>query len=241
MKRTIALLTIATVFALGTSMAYAAQKRYPLKSGIVEYQMNGAHSGTQTVYFDNFGAKEARFMDMQMGKKTMRALMLIDGDWAYNVDLERKMAMRMNIPKMKEMMKQFGQEIPEFDERKIKEWESKKIGTDNVLGKTCDVYQIEKTGGSVCVWKWLPLKMESAEGKKSFSLIATRIDENANIPKDKLSIPAGVEVMDMPDIGALMQGVPGGMQKSSGQATGETEQSPEEMKKMMMNKLKGLF
>ena len=40
-------------------------KKYNIKSGIIEYEMKGVQTGTQTLYFDDWGKKEATYSEQE--------------------------------------------------------------------------------------------------------------------------------------------------------------------------------
>lgn len=66
---------------------------YP-KRYLVEYEMSGMQKGTETVYFDRWGWREAKYTNSDLSiagisRKESR-LSLMDGEWLYTIDLERR-------------------------------------------------------------------------------------------------------------------------------------------------------
>lgn len=90
-----------------------------------------------------------------------------------------------------------------------------KTGTDTILGKTCDVYESGQIpndedfinsmveGGNappgyVKIWVWreagIPLKLITQNMGSSSETVATKIEENVDIPDSKFELPEEVEV-----------------------------------------------
>ncbi len=69
-------------------------KRYQVESGIVEYEMSGMQKGTETVYFDRWGWREAKYTNTELSiaglSRKETKLSIMDGDWIYNIDLESR-------------------------------------------------------------------------------------------------------------------------------------------------------
>ena len=55
-----------------------------------------------------------------------------------------------------------------------------KIGSDEFLGKDCDVYEMKSTGTKLWVWEWITLKSETKSGGLNINLTATRINEGGS-------------------------------------------------------------
>jgi hypothetical protein len=67
-----------------------------------------------------------------------------------------------------------------------------KIGTEEFLGKDCDVYEMKNTGTKLWIWEWLTLKSETKSGSININLTATRINEGSSVPSEKFKIPEKV-------------------------------------------------
>jgi len=221
-------LLLTAILMLGLVVNAQAAKRYAMKNAIVEYEISGAQSGTETLYIENFGQKEARYITMTIKmfgfKSTEQTMMLIDGDWSYNIDLKSKEGTRVNLKKASEaMMKRTGsQNIHDFGKKAVKKMGGVKKGTEVVLGKKCEV--IEFPNMKAWVYKQIPLKSTANFGGMEMNYTATSIKENASIPKGKLTIPKGVKITDAPDIGAIMQGRDGNNNPDMGEnAAGDEE------------------
>ena len=91
----------------------------------------------------------------------------------------------------------------------------RKTGTDTILGKTCDVYESGQKpndedfinsmveggnapSGYAKIWVWreagIPLKLITQDMGSSSETVATKIEENVDIPDSKFELPEGTEI-----------------------------------------------
>ena len=67
-----------------------------------------------------------------------------------------------------------------------------KIGTEEFLGKDCEVYERKSTGTKLLIWEWISLKSETKSGGININVTATRINEGNSVPASKFKIPEKV-------------------------------------------------
>ena len=83
-----------------TTSAYP--KRYLVESGIVEYEMSGMQHGTETIYFDRWGWREAKYTNSEISiggiSRKENKFTIMDGEWIYNIDLEHRTATKTKNP-----------------------------------------------------------------------------------------------------------------------------------------------
>jgi len=121
-------------------------RRYKIRSCIIELKMSGMQTGTETTYFDRWGMREAKYTQTEIKVANMsikqNQLTLLDGEWTYTVDLDKKTGTKMPTPLMKELTgtaKREGKDATEIGEEMLTRMGGRKIGTETVLGKPCDV------------------------------------------------------------------------------------------------------
>ncbi len=192
---------------------------YEIKSGIVRFKpvnMMGVKI-TETLYFDDYGLKEAResVTDSDiMGMKNHEEKMEIrDGNYMISYALKSivngkdetsKEATRTNIGDMRELAAAMGKMI-DVNEMK-KNMDYREEGPETIAGVTGRKYSValDKSKPDVRVYgvmyKNIVLKSEMA----GMSIEASSIEENASVPSDKFSIPAGYTVKDV-DLAAEMK------------------------------------
>ncbi len=179
-------------------------KRYQVKSGIITYEIeNNMMKGkmTQILYFDDYGAKESResvteLKMMGQSFKTHKINFNKDG-YFYDLDLEKKTGGKMKgmLPKGMDM------DINKLSEEMKKEYNIKKVGTETVLGKECDVNTMEyakmNMKGTVSLWQGLTLKSDMDMGKINVKTVAVKLEENVSVPASKFEVPSDFTIEDL--------------------------------------------
>jgi hypothetical protein len=195
------------ILAISTSAIFAAESGtiFAIKSGKVDYKISGKNSlggmgsmeviGKKRVIFDNYGRnylEELSQVQKQtiMGKSEVKKehkLTYRNGVVLYAVDFKNKKITRMvnNLialvnPKSKEP-------IEKQIENNLKKFGAKKIGTDKVLGKSCDVW--EMMGVKQCLYKGVPLKIETNLMGLKQSEVATKAEFDISLDKNAFNLP----------------------------------------------------
>lgn len=182
-------------------------KRYGIKSAIVEYTITGSQSGTKTLYFDNWGMRQAEhtnsFLEIGNFSKSINILNIVKDDANYIIDLERNTGTKTKNPVKKlvaelQNQKSFG----EFGEQILLKAGAMKIGQEEFLDKDCDIYEIKNTGTKMWIWKWIPLKTITKLGGVEINSVAKKIEVNVNVPEEKFTPPENVTIteVDLDDI-----------------------------------------
>ena len=176
-------------------------KRYPKsKSGIIKYEISGlAIEGTEVVYYDDWGNREATHtkttMDWGGVLVTKNALTILEdnGRWINNVDLDSRTGIRMKNPRYKEYIGKSRIELEKNAENKNMDAGGKRREIEMIAGKPCIVWEVRTTGVNTYTWNGIILKKTSGSGYLRTTRVATEITERVPIPEEKFTIP--------PDIG----------------------------------------
>lgn len=193
-----------------SSQSLAGVKRYQIKSGVVEYTLSGTRKGTETIYFDNWGMREAKYTQAEMSMmgftQKQNTLTLLDGETTYNIDLDTKTGTKMETPILKELAAN-NKDLTDAGEKMMKSMGGVKIGTEVVLGKTCDVWEIKNMQSKTWVWKNVPLKTQVNMANMQMTMIAIKFEDGAAIPADKLKIPSDVTITEGVDMKKMLEGL----------------------------------
>ncbi|MCF6268992.1 MAG: hypothetical protein L3J41_04725 [Melioribacteraceae bacterium] len=192
------------------SIAITAQdfKRYEYKSGKVVYKSSGSVTGTETMYFDNYGMVEVKntksTLEMMGIKRETDTKVIMKDKWLYTIDNKTGEANKMENP-IYSMFPEGG-DLEKAGEEMMINMGGKKVGTETLLGKECDIWEIEKLMSKVWVWKSIPLKSEVSMMGISINQIATSVEVDIDVSPDEFKIPEGVEFKDIGniDINSLM-------------------------------------
>jgi len=196
-------ISLVVTVGLGLNVVYAnSMKKYDVKSGKIEYSLSGGGNvmgvaqiksvGKKRVIFDNYGVENLE-EKVEVEKKTTmgktetdktHTLSYAKNAVVYTVDFKQKRIERMKN-RGAEMAAIFGggENLKESGEKMMKSMGGKKLGTDKVLGYTCDVWEL--MGSKQCIYKGIPLRvvtdvmgLKSTEvaTKAEFDLVLTRED-----------------------------------------------------------------
>jgi hypothetical protein len=173
------------------------QKRYGIKSGVIEYLISGSQEGTKTLYFDSWGMRQAEYTRSVLSvggfTKSLNLVNIIDGEFQYMINMDQNSGTKTRNPILKAIEQLKDQKgFNEFGEQMLLSIGANKIGSESFLDKDCDLYEMKSTGTKLWVWEWITLKSETKSGGIDISLTATRINEGGSVPKEKFKIPEKV-------------------------------------------------
>ena len=177
-------------------------KRYDIESGTIDYTLSGFTTGKQTIYFDRWGLREVTYTESETKMMGIRSktntMTLTDGEWVYNIDLDTKKGTRSKNMNYDEI-EQYGKDgSKELTENTMKNMGGIKTGTDEMLGKMCDVWEIKKMSTKTWLWKGITLKSSTNMAGMTMDMIATKIDDKSRVTAAKFKIPKDVKVTDSP-------------------------------------------
>ena len=182
----------------------AGFKRYKIESGIVEYNLSGSQTGTETIYFDRWGLREAKYtmsetnmMGMTQRRKT---LTLFDGAWVYSIDFDNRTGTKTENPLFKSLSDtSASKDLSKLGEKMLKGMGGRRIGSEKILDKTCDVWEVEEMPFISWVWNGIALRTEVSMMGMDSNIIATKIEEGVKISEDKFEIPQDVVISEDTD------------------------------------------
>ena len=199
--------SVMVVVGLGLSMVHAnSMKKYEVKSGKIEYTLSGGGDimgiaqtksvGKKRVIFDNYGVenleeqvevKKTTTMGKTETDKT-HTLRYTKSAVIYNVNFKQKRIERMkNRGAQMAAMFGGGDNLKESGEKMMKSMGGKKLGTDMVLGYTCDVWEL--MGSKQCIYKGIPLRVVTdVMGLKSTE-VATKAEFDLALTKEAFKLP----------------------------------------------------
>lgn len=179
--------------------------KYQIKSGLLELKVENnmmKADSKQILYFDDFGKKERTetYTELKMMGQSIKSIGIVlnDGEFSYSFDPEKKTGTKMKF---------FGThtgaqyDFDNFTEEMKKDWNLKKEGTINILGRNCDKYSMDnkdmKMKGTVCLWKGLALESDIDMGGIKMKITAVSLNDNADIPSDKFAVPADIKFEEL--------------------------------------------
>ena len=207
MKR-LAIIAVLAAFCVG---AQAQEKLYEVKSGKVTMEMDMmGQTMVQEIYFDDYGAKQATVMNMQ-GQK-MRQIAQ-DGS---NIMIDDAAKTATKMPAMGMMGGEQRINFSNLDEKTIKKYKVKELGTETIAGKECKKYSVtvfmmgQPQKQTVWVYKGITLKTAISTDYGEMGMAATSLVEDVEIPAETFEVPEGIEVQTMSHGGHMGGGQMGG-------------------------------
>ncbi len=110
-----------------------------------------------------------------------------NGNWIYNIDLNSRTAIKMNRSAFEALQGNSGGNMDVAIG-------AIKAGTEEILGKVCDVWKQNYPYSMAWMWKGIALKKDHEVAAMGVLTEATEIQENVSIPEDKLTIPSDVKI-----------------------------------------------
>lgn len=196
----------------GSKSPLVKERKYGIKSATIEYDVSGSQEGSRRLFFDNWGSRQAEYSNttITVGQfsKTANLLNITDGDWQYTINLDTKSGTKSQSQLKELKIELEGQQyFNELGEQAIIKLGGVKLGTEEFLGKECDVYEFRNIGMRAWYWKWVLLKSETRSGPVSITVTARKIEEDVRVPEDRFRVPDDISLntVDLGDIEAQMR------------------------------------
>ncbi|MBN8569527.1 MAG: hypothetical protein J0M18_07840 [Ignavibacteria bacterium] len=158
----------------------------------IKYDLTGKVKGEMTTYKKGKRIQQNLVMDIQGAKMSTKNY--FDDKYAYMVMdvMGKKMGTKIDIGKYREEGAKEGKDI-DYGNMEAYLKDKKKIGTETILGKECDVYETGKDV-TISVWKGgLPLKISTP----AMTMTAVSYDTKADVSESEMDPPKDVEYTDM--------------------------------------------
>jgi hypothetical protein len=210
MKKALLLSIILTftmgLFAQNTKLKDA--KPFEIKSGKVEYKIDGKTKGTKTLWWDDYGRLQHEYKKTStkmMGITTKEETLNIrSSEWMYSINLVDKTGTKTSVDEammLGEMLMGTTNEaeLEKMGEDIKKDFDAKDVGTETILGHECIIMEIGKLNGKHWRHKGVTLKMEIIMGGFLGNYLeeATSFDQNISVPASKFEVPAGIKIEEV--------------------------------------------
>jgi len=175
---------------------------YPVESCTINYEFEGNTEGERELYFENYGQKMAvytyftrsnTFYSIVTTSNENVAEYLLDGTY-YHIDIEHQKVHKLNPPA--HMMVNYVQNAGKSSDYRedLELAGASLVGTQKLLDLECEHWTYKSK--EFLIWNGILLKMTSRGLKKNFSMKATSIDFENEIPTDRFSFPADIVIPD---------------------------------------------
>jgi len=177
---------------------------YGVKEGMVEYEMDlaGISTGTIIIYFKDYGNIECTVTDMEMmGMKTLTRTLEVDG-YMYSLNMTQKTGSKSKLSEDDEEFAPNNFNFDNISSEMKKEMKLEEIGTEEVAGKDCKVYEllVEGQKAKFYVWENIPVKYEMSQNNLTMIMKAIKIEKNPSFPSGIFEIPSDFKITDMEEL-----------------------------------------
>ena len=173
--------------------------KYPIESGIVKYENDVMGMKTSlTLYIKDYGDVECSVSEVEMMGKKMTMKSLVKDGYLYSLSVDQKSGTKMKIDSE---FSTYSFDTDLFEE-KIDSLGGKKLGTEEILGKTCQIYSMMQEGAEQKLWVWknMLLKMSAEQNGMVMGMEVKSMEETNNFPDGIFDIPADYNITDEPEM-----------------------------------------
>jgi hypothetical protein len=158
-------------------------------------------TGTAIMYFDDYGMKEATYentvMDMYGIKLETESINYLVGYFQYILDIKNNIATKTKNTILQSLVEKSKGDLEEVGRDMFVSMGGEMTGTENMIGKPCEIWELKSMGTKIWVWENIPLRSETNLMGIQILRVATKIDENAVIPTEKLEVPTDIEFTEI--------------------------------------------
>lgn len=91
-----------------------------------------------------------------------------------------------------------GKNLQDYGKEIMIKMGGKKVGTEKLLGKNCEIWEVKSLGTRTWVWNWIPLKIVSKMAGMDIIILATKILTSFDLKK--LNRPKNIKYREMGDM-----------------------------------------
>jgi hypothetical protein len=171
---------------------------------MVEYNVSGMQNGKKALYWDDWGLKEATYLDVTttvMGvtqRQQTRTITLPEA--IYTVDMMTGMATKSPNPGENLIRNMTDYEAEQMSRQMMQAMGGQLIGNDVVAGESCEQWQMTLTNSTICVWKGITLMVSSSVMGMKVQEKAVLINANSPVDNDHFKLPEDVTVTVAPSL-----------------------------------------
>lgn len=181
-------------------MVAAGYKRYGIEKGTLVFQYTGISSGTDYIYFDNWGWREAKYTrsTTKLGtfSEETNAVQYLDGESRYVYQNATNKAKFYDGRQAVTIAEQSGtKDLAAYGDVMLRNMGAKQTDKSKIQNIECDVWSIEDKNVKLFMWKGITMGEESYVNGNLVGRKLTQVELQKDPPLDKLVLPKGTEVV----------------------------------------------
>lgn len=180
-------------------MVAAGYKRYGVEKGTLVFQYTGVSSGTDYIYFDNWGWREAKYSrcTTKLGtfSEETNAVQYLDGESRYIYQPASNKAKYFDSRQAVIIAEKNGtKDLSLYSDEMLRGMGGKQNGKVKIQNIDCDVWNIESQNVKLFMWKGITMGEESYVSGNLIGRKLMRVELDKNPPAEKLVLPKGAVV-----------------------------------------------
>lgn len=181
-------------------MVAAGFQRYGVEKGALIFRIDGAVQGTEHIFFDNYGWREAKYTrtttNIGIYHEEQNDVQYLDGERRYVYDPKTNKANYFDSPQVEQMAAKFQtKDMVVVGLEMLKKMGGKPEGKGMVAEVQCDVWKIEKGNITLYMWEGLTLREESYVNELPVGRRCMAIELDKDLPLERLLLPKGAELV----------------------------------------------
>lgn len=179
-------------------MVAAGFKRYGIEKGALIFRIDGAMKGTEHIYFDHWGWREAKYTrttaDVGSYQERTEETQYLDGERRYVYNPKTNTANFFDSPQIQQAADKWQtKDMVKVGIEMLKGMGGRPDGTGKVGDTVCDVWRIDQHRITLHMWQGLTMKELSFVNNVPVESTCVQIKTEEEIPLDKLLLPKGVK------------------------------------------------
>ncbi len=177
---------------------------YTVKEAQITYALSGIRIGTKSLAFSDYGSRtrQATHATTTVMGRTQQddSVVYTDGAWIYTLDPKIKRATKQHNSLAKDFTKESNREkILKTPEDYVRALGGEKVGTDKLIGYTCDIWDIKSFSTKTCLTKeGVALWTEAKIGAMVVKETATEV-KIGSLPSGFVSLPPDIPIVETED------------------------------------------
>lgn len=194
--------TVSTTARTASEMVAAGFKRYGVEKGALIFRIDGAMKGTEHIYFDNWGWREAKYTrttaDVGSYQERTEEAQYLDGERRYVYDPATNVATFFDSPQVQQAADKWQtKDMVKVGLEMLKGMGGRPDGKGKVVDIECDIWKIDQHRITLHMWQGLTMKELSFVQNIPVERSCVQAKLDGDIPLDKLLLPKGVKEIRM--------------------------------------------
>lgn len=183
-------------------MVAAGYKRYGIEKGAFIFRLDGAVNGTEHVFFDHWGWREAKYTrtttELGTFNEKTNEVQYLEGERRYVYFPETNKAQYFDSQQIMAMADKYQtKDMVVVGNEMLKNMGALPAGKAKVGEIECDVWVIEKNRIRLYMWQGLTMAEESYVNNIPIGRRCVQVELEKDLPLDKLLLPKGAVVEEL--------------------------------------------